>query len=348
MRKASEDMKEEPLPNPGQRRILLVKFGAIGDCLMALGGVSRLLREDPQVELTWLVGRSVEPLIQYAGLPIQTVPVDLDNLYGKRGLVPRLREILKLILWGRGKHYDLVFVAYRSPLYRWILGPFLGAGKWRSFREEKDLQTGKYHADEYYRNLRPTPAATLTEGTELAAIPFPRAQTREKAVDVFLAPGAAKNKLADDGLRRWPIAHYVKLGEKLLQKGLRVMLVGGPEDLWVQPHFAHLPVEDRIHQTSLVELLDLLRSGRVLVAHDSGPMHLGFAAGIATLALFGPTQASEKIPASQVEASVLERPELTCRPCYNGRTYAACEANLCLKEISVEEVLKRVEDLLAE
>ncbi len=341
------------LSHTRSKEILLVKFGAIGDCVMALGGVNRFLSENSDVKLTWLVGQSIEPLIKSTKLPIETVAFDLERLYGKSGFFSRVLETLKVFFWGFGKKFDLVLIGYRSPFYRWILGPFLFSKQWRNFHSQKNLLPGKYHADEYYRNLCKDRRKAKEGGTDLSIIELKGSQkggtdlSIKGKIDVILAPGAAKNVLRDDGLRRWPIQHYVDLCEKLIQRGSQVALMGGKEDRWVKKKFENLPVQDWIDKTNLVESIHLLKAGKILVAHDSGPMHLGFLAGIRTIALFGPTRASEKVPFSLSKKSVMQNNEIRCRPCYDGQNYAVCDKNICLSTISVDDVYAKTIEFLS-
>lgn len=68
-------------------------------------------------------------------------------------------------------------------------------------------------------------------------------------------------------------------------------------------------------------------------------MHLAIASGAKVLALFGPTIPSEKVPVDEKVRVLWGGEHLDCRPCYDGRNYADCDDNQCLKSITVERVL---------
>ena len=76
---------------------------------------------------------------------------------------------------------------------------------------------------------------------------------------VALAPGGAKNVLADDCLRRWPIESYVELINRFSDKGIGVVVTGSSSDQWVVPY---LPkgVHNCIGQLDLLELLAVLKN----------------------------------------------------------------------------------------
>jgi ADP-heptose:LPS heptosyltransferase len=91
--------------------------------------------------------------------------------------------------------------------------------------------------------------------------------------------------------KRWPAEKVVQLIDALATTpGLTPVLLGGPDE-----REAALPVLSRtagvvvdlVGKTTLLELCDLLRRCAVVVAVDSGPMHLAAAVGAPVVALFG-------------------------------------------------------------
>jgi len=163
---------------------------------------------------------------------------------------------------------------------------------------------------------------------------------------IGLAPGGARNVLADDALRRWPIRRYRELVRRLRIDGHRVVIVGGSGDGWVRDEIGAVDgVVDAVGRTTLTELVGVLGACDVVVTHDSGPMHLALAAGTPLVALFGPTNPAERIPRAAEAVTVLHGgAELPCRPCYDGRTYAACDTRECLHQIEVDGVHRAVKE----
>jgi heptosyltransferase-2 len=114
-------------------------------------------------------------------------------------------------------------------------------------------------------------------------------------------------------------------------------LTGSSSDEWVSKAFQNSGAIDLIGKTSVMDLVALYGQCRLLISHDSGPLHLAALTGTPVLALFGPTNPFEKV--SGAENQVLWGGEtLACRPCYDGRNYADCQDNQCLKSIDIEKV----------
>lgn len=137
------------------------------------------------------------------------------------------------------------------------------------------------------------------------------------------------------------------IARALIRRGFTVAITGDAADKWVRPAFAALPIIDLIDATSLIDLLALYRGCAAVVAHDCGPMHLAIAAGTPTVAIFGPTMPAEKVRPSAAAAVIWGGGHLACRPCYDGRTYAPCADNQCLKTVGISEVMAALDGVIA-
>lgn len=92
--------------------------------------------------------------------------------------------------------------------------------------------------------------------------------------------------------RRWPEDRFLELAQKILQEtDYKIILGGGPGE---KQHIHAMRKKldpDRCHDTIGVPLkpdCDIIRQARLLITCDTGPMHVGFALKVPTIALFGP------------------------------------------------------------
>lgn len=94
-------------------------------------------------------------------------------------------------------------------------------------------------------------------------------------------------------------------------------------------------------ETSLGVFLALLSRVRVLVANDSGALHVAQALGVPSVALFGSTSLVWTGPLGKKCAVV--KHDVPCSPCFR-RT---CPIDtVCLKSVAVEEVVLELKRLL--
>ena len=329
-------------------RVLIVKLGAIGDVIMAIPVAYQLHCAGHSVD--WVCGPAALPVLRLYPWIHSLVADEQDLLRGST--LQRGRELAKL--WrslrrlSAGEPYALIATFYYDRRYRLLTLP-VGARRRLQLSPHdraRRLLPGRHHTDELARILLGRPDQVLP--THLPPIPVPREALPDCPLPfshrprVVLVPAGARNLLADDVLRRWPAENYVRLAGMLLERGLEVILLGGPGDEWVQPLFTPLPVIDLIGKLSLPETLALLDSANVTVTHDTGPLHLAGLTRTGIVALFGPTNPREKLPQRPGAVALWGGEGFACRPCYDGRTFAPCPANDCLRQLTPEHVLAEV------
>jgi heptosyltransferase-2 len=177
--------------------------------------------------------------------------------------------------------------------------------------------------------------------------PYPPSRPMTAPVGVVLVPGGARNVLRESGLRRWPVERYREIAERLIGAGRAVTLIGNADDAWVRPYFEGLTVRDEIGAHDLPGTLGILASADLVITHDTGPLHLARLARAPLLALFGPTMPAQFLVEDSRTEAIWGGAHLACRPCYDGREFAACTNNLCIKDISVVTVAERALAMLA-
>lgn len=328
--------------------VLILKFGAIGDCIMTVPAAYAMHQAGYEVD--WVCGQAVAPVL--ALYPWINVRVVDDRALLRGGIAERTRAMLGLWSVITKKYYDVCATLYYDRRYKLLTVPVRARRKVMLSKSDRAtmLLPGRHHADEYARiltgrkddetstQLAPVPAAVLPP----SGLPCIEGKAR-----IVIVPGGARNMMRDDALRRWPVESYVALAELLLARGDEVVLCGGPEDVWTSPAFAALGVIDLTGKLSLVETLALLDSSAVTVTHDTGPLHLAGMTRTGLVAIFGPTDPHGRLPHRQGCIALWGGEGFACRPCYDGRDYAPCSHNGCVRQVTPAMVLEQVENLLA-
>jgi ADP-heptose:LPS heptosyltransferase len=88
--------------------------------------------------------------------------------------------------------------------------------------------------------------------------------------------------------------------------------------------------------TSLKQLGALFESASLVVANDTGSMHIAVSVGAPVIALFGPTDPEITGPYGEGSYRVITKQESCDVPCYD----LLCKNNRCMAAISVDDVLK--------
>jgi heptosyltransferase-2 len=327
-------------------RVLLLKFGAIGDVVMAIPAANQLRLQGYAVD--WVCGQAVLPVLQLYPW-INPILIDERALL-KGSSLTKLRVVVDL--WKRlaGRRYTLVATLYYDTRYRLLVAPVRAGRKIQLSHTDRNfrLLPGRHHTDEFARILlgwpdqvRPQPLAPVAPPA-LPASPLPRTEKKR----VILAPAGAKNIMVDDILRRWQPENYVALTHLLLARDVEVVLIGGPGDAWIQPLFPMDGVTDLIGKLTLPQTLALLDEADVLVTHDTGPLHLAGITRAGIVSIFGPTDPRGRLPQRPGTVAIWGGERFACRPCYDAHTFAPCPSNDCMAEVTPSFVMVLTMELL--
>lgn len=328
---------------------LIVKLAAIGDVVMAMPMVSALLAKDPQTRITWMCGHTAAGLVKRVDGVSEVVAVDEAAMLAG-STAAKVAAVLRAWASIRGRHFDAVYTAHSDARYRMLAWP-AAAKERRSLAGGKHARgkvAGRTHTDEYARlvtgqdDFRATPFAFPPIRVDLP----PDLALRIQAFNpdalplAAIAPGGARNVARDNPLRRWPVDRYAQLANALTQRGLRVAVIGSATDGWVRPAMQAARVLDLIGATDLPALAAVLKQCAVVVAHDSGPLHLARLVGTPVVSLLGPTPPSMFFRDNQRANVLWPGGALPCAPCYDGVNFAKCGNNACMKMIEIDSVLE--------
>lgn len=155
-------------------------------------------------------------------------------------------------------------------------------------------------------------------------------------------------------VRKWPKENYVALAETLMRRypDGAILLTGLPsenEDIgWIAQQANSRRVHSLSGHLNLADLLTLLSMADLLVTNDSGPAHFSALTPVHLVALYGPETPTLFGPLG-TRNRVLHHP-VACSPCLTAFNYrlSSCGNNVCVKSITVEEIMAAVEACLAE
>ena len=283
--------------NGSKPRILLVRLSAIGDCILTVPVIRALRKQFPSAHLAWVVDERAAVLLD--GLS------DLDELL----VVPRrwhrsVSSILAVRRALRKRKFD-VAIDPQSLTKSGLLSFLSGATTRIAFARPEGRELAPLLAN---TRVEPTRKHLVERTLELlrplgveCAIPefqLPRFAGHEEILDfAYVSTGANKryavvNVGAGWASKLWTAEGFAEVVRYLgAVHGLSSMIVWHSEEreLAVQiaaqsGGYGHLAPA-----TSLPELATLLRQARLLIACDTGPLHLGAALGTPSVGLYGPT-----------------------------------------------------------
>ncbi len=165
-------------------------------------------------------------------------------------------------------------------------------------------------------------------GVELAPLPWIEVSgSRER---VTLVPGAAH------ATKRWPLEHWIRLG-----RGLdRPLVLGGPGEEALVEELAVAVRGEALVERGFERTLAALGGSRLVVAGDTGLLHLAAACGVPVLGLFGATTSADGFWSHPGQALELD---LACRPCSrHGGPICPMGDLACLTLLKPDRVLEAI------
>jgi len=305
---------------------LFITSTRLGDAILSTGILARLLADGCRV--TVACGPVAAPL--FDGVPgVERVIVLRKGRFGAHWR--------KLWLEAVGRRWDRV-VDLRGSAFAWTVR----AGSRRVFRAPKG---GAGHRVEQLR-----------AGLGWPDLPEPRlwiSETdREQAANILYGragPLLALCPTANWPPKAWPADRFVELMRAILPEA-RVIVAGGPgeRDLAL-PVLDAIPPERRIDLVGTAPLMTLaacLARADLVVANDSGLMHLAAASGAPTLGLFGPSRESHYAPRGPRTAWV--RADETADDLLARSDAAHGEPGVLMTGLPVQRVAEAARALLAE
>ncbi len=154
-------------------------------------------------------------------------------------------------------------------------------------------------------------------------------------------PAVLINPGAGWGAKRWPAERFAAVAQALLDRGLRVLVNAGPGEEPLADAIVESAGAAAIINCSLDQLIALTRRIALVIAGDTGPLHLACALGRPVVGIYGPTDPSRNGPFG-TQFKVLRSPASR----RDHRRHAAPEAGLLT--IQPDEVIKAATELLAE
>ncbi|HET6247230.1 MAG TPA: glycosyltransferase family 9 protein [Tepidisphaeraceae bacterium] len=154
-------------------------------------------------------------------------------------------------------------------------------------------------------------------------------------------------------LRRWPTERFIELARRIMAAHplATIALTGAPDEADAARKIAaeiSPQVLTLAGETTLRELFVTYTMADVLVTNDSGPGHFSSMTDITSIVLFGPETPDVFGPLGPHTNVV--RSNLACSPCVNAfnHRFSPCNNNVCMQEISVDEVFRLVDDHLSQ
>ncbi len=314
--------------------VLLVRLDLIGDFVLWLDSAQAYRQLYPNKKITLAVNSACTELARALPHWDEVIGVNVQRLRSDMGY--RLRTLIKL----RWRNLE---IAIQPTFSREFVGDLALRATNSSERigytgdTNNITVTQKVETDRWYRKLivnEPTCTMELSINAHfvrklgcvdfLSSVPvIPKTTTLSarlqiKSPYVLIAPGASWQP------KRWPLGHFAELVEKLdSQFNLHFVLVGSQDDHKLCERLAQdlglSNLTNLAGQTSLLELVELVREATLVVTNDSAPVHIAVATHTPSVCILGGGHFGRFLPYKIESGSSSDLPSTLTTPmeCFN-------------------------------
>ncbi len=341
------------------KSILLIRLDHLGDVLLTTPAIRSLKKQFPQARITMVIKEwSFEAIKNNPHIdniiifnPFWTIaskeekkPEGVGGIYYLIHVLRKARFDLAIDFKGDLRN---ILIAYLSGAKRRVSYGIRGGGF--LLTDIVPYEPGIHEIDKNLKLLTPLGVNPENSGMELCFEKEDMATVQsifaQKGIDskrrtVALHYGGASR------YKRWDMEKFIALAERLVKNNSTNVLIFGGHYEREAPWLVRNPKKGIVvmPDMTICEMAAAFQRCDLLVCNDSGPMHVAFAVGTATVAIFGPTFPNRFGP-KDLEKNRVVRSELSCSPCWHPDKAIGCKEAHCLKRIEVDDVLATIDDL---
>lgn len=349
-------------------KILIIALSGIGDALMFTPAIKKLKEQFPE--------SSIDALIMFKGVKdiYERLP-EINNIHYFDFLNSSSLAALKFVFRFRHK-YDASINVYPSNRKEYNLISFLIGAKKRA--AIKYLRNGIANLsflnnliveenDDLHNVEENIKMVEILSGSRIDEIPgcsFPLSNedflfaedyfdninvtTNDTAIGFHPGCSTLKNHIK----RRWEPEKFAQLGKILIEKNFKVLIFGGPEEYDLKYEIYNSINSSNcfnVETANLAQTAAVMKRCNVFVSNDSSLMHVASALQLNVAAIIGPTNTNYIHP-WKTNHNIISL-NLDCSPCfiYSPKPLTCYRDDVqfkCIKELTVDMVLKSVEELL--
>ena len=297
-------------------RLLVVRLGSMGDILHALPAITALRQAHPEWEIDWVVEPRWRTLLAAEGSsgrgPAQPL---VDRLYlaptrdwHKAPLSRNTRHEIKAL---RSALQDVNYNAVldlQGAIRSAVIGRMAGCSRLIGEAEPREqaarwLFTERVATRGVHVIEQDVELASAVAGDALAPArpwlpldPAAEAWTNQLLSSSVDRPAVLINPGAGWGAKRWPIERFAVVAQGLIHRGMRVLVNTGPGEEPLAETILRSAGAATSLTCSLDRLIALTRRVALVIAGDTGPLHLACALARPVVGIYGPTDPSRNGP----------------------------------------------------
>jgi len=324
----------------GIKKILCIKPRGIGDIVLSTIVLDNLKAHFPYIKIDYLTEYFAKSAVENNPLVNKVITIDKKEFPLKAALKIRKEKYdMILDLWSNPRSAQITFLS--GVKYR--VG-FAYRGRKYAYNYLATSRKGEHHSAEHNLELLKTIDVPIVskkihyyvDGKEnkIAKDFINNNFTIGKTIIGIIPSGGWPSKRCD-------ASKWVEIGKAITEKyNAGILIIWGPGDEADANYIKeNLPGSILAPKTSISEMGGFINNCNIILANDSGPMHIASALNIPTLGIFGPTNPKAHGPYSENSDYIIKE-DLFCIIC----NLLECPYHHeCMLQLSNEKILEAVE-----
>lgn len=351
-------------------KLCILRLSAIGDVCHAVAMLSAIVaqkaKQKQDIAITWVIGKVEHQLLKHLSNDFPNLRFVVYDKSAGKAAKKAVKEALA------DTEFDALFVmqvALRANLLSRVIRAKkrVGFDKARSKEGHSLFINTRIKPQQHAHVLEGFMGFAETIGIDIDSIlkdkPFwhmPLLQNdlnwlKEQLDQANITKYAVVSPAASKAERNWSPEGYAGIIEYVQQKGLSVILCGGPGPLDLQTSEAILKLTNKVTlnlvgKTTLTQMLAVLNKAEVVIAPDTGPAHMATTQGTPVVGLYAHSNPRRTGPYLSIEQTASVYDELAIeqfgKPWQDLKWGKRVKGKSLMQKISLEAVINKLNQVI--
>ena len=321
------------LRKPVIKKVLIFRFGAIGDVVHSTALIRSLKKHDPEIAIHYLTTKTPSQLLER--------DPDLDKLWISEE--KSYKYLSKLATELKKEKFDLCINLQPSIRTR-IFSVLTGSKYILTYKKTFKIHAVKNFwitAKPLFKDMELDKEIKIYIPEEIKEKISENLSTDKKIIGFNMGANTARQG------RKWPLKYWIELAKITIEKyDCEIALTGSHEDKEISETLLDISpnIKSFCRKLSIIESAALLSKCDVVISGDTGPLHIATAVGVPVIGLYGSMPVSRTGPYGENNSILYS--DRKCVPCNRRRCKLIKkkeEYTPCMEDITPDKVFNIVE-----
>ena len=298
------------------KNILILKWGALGDLIMATSTIKAIRENFPDAKLTMFTNNLMSEILPQGFIVDEYIFLKKSGRYVDESFFKQLIKIWKLRKRKFDLAVDLKWKSERASVLTFLSGAKIRVGYWERiynmfYTHSIKHPIGGYH--EVHRNLDvikqiglevkdENPLIYISEADKKFATDFFESHSLKRNNTICIHPGASKSN------RAWSPERFSQLAKLLIEKyNVTILLTWGKNEFELVNKISNSVGRNTILSpatNSISQLAAIIQNCSLFISVCTGPMNVANAVKIPIIALLGSTNPADWSPYGEIHRTI--------------------------------------------